>query len=216
MAMSLKFFNIPPPYGSNLLTIVSENKQQRIIIDCFTAGSTRKRKQVKRACSNCKLAHAGCDAKRPCSRCIAKKQEATCHEWTPEDDTPTSHNPNQSQIIIPPITNQVHSEPILQKRMRGEKKISSKISHTLLISNRFFSTVSELPTRVDNPISITFYSPETMEQKPERRSNSDTNLNIQFTSEFPAKKRLLDYPSPVHLNSSDSGTSENFKTHSQN
>jgi len=42
-------------------------------------GST-KRKQVKRACSNCRKAHAGCDENRPCRRCVGGGKELTCKD----------------------------------------------------------------------------------------------------------------------------------------
>eukprot|EP01089_Gocevia_fonbrunei_P001457 TRINITY_DN1133_c0_g1_i1.p1 TRINITY_DN1133_c0_g1~~TRINITY_DN1133_c0_g1_i1.p1 ORF type:complete len:266 (+),score=33.52 TRINITY_DN1133_c0_g1_i1:120-917(+) len=37
-----------------------------------------KRKQVKRACSNCRKAHAGCDESRPCKRCTGSGKDDTC------------------------------------------------------------------------------------------------------------------------------------------
>lgn len=37
-----------------------------------------KRKQVKRACSNCRKSHSGCDDLRPCSRCIDNGLESSC------------------------------------------------------------------------------------------------------------------------------------------
>eukprot|EP01088_Endostelium_zonatum_P014695 TRINITY_DN331_c0_g1_i1.p1 TRINITY_DN331_c0_g1~~TRINITY_DN331_c0_g1_i1.p1 ORF type:complete len:449 (-),score=107.38 TRINITY_DN331_c0_g1_i1:244-1590(-) len=39
-----------------------------------------KRKQVKRACSNCRKAHAGCDENRPCRRCVGGGKENSCKD----------------------------------------------------------------------------------------------------------------------------------------
>lgn len=38
----------------------------------------RKRKQVKRACSNCRKAHSACGKQRPCPRCVLRKEEHKC------------------------------------------------------------------------------------------------------------------------------------------
>ncbi|KAL6942273.1 hypothetical protein ACO0QE_003442 [Hanseniaspora vineae] len=38
----------------------------------------RKRKNTKRACTNCAKAHATCDSNRPCSRCIQKNLSDSC------------------------------------------------------------------------------------------------------------------------------------------
>eukprot|EP01120_Amphizonella_sp_Union-15-10_P001227 TRINITY_DN11279_c0_g1_i1.p1 TRINITY_DN11279_c0_g1~~TRINITY_DN11279_c0_g1_i1.p1 ORF type:complete len:347 (-),score=49.45 TRINITY_DN11279_c0_g1_i1:80-1120(-) len=40
--------------------------------------SRRKRKQVKKACTNCRKAHSACDAQRPCNRCKKYNLESTC------------------------------------------------------------------------------------------------------------------------------------------
>jgi hypothetical protein len=40
--------------------------------------STRKRKQVKNACTNCQKACKKCDASRPCLRCVHYGVEETC------------------------------------------------------------------------------------------------------------------------------------------
>jgi len=37
-----------------------------------------KRKQVKRACENCRKAHSGCDEERPCHRCKKRGEEDKC------------------------------------------------------------------------------------------------------------------------------------------
>mmetsp|Transcript_20678 Transcript_20678/g.22979 ORF Transcript_20678/g.22979 Transcript_20678/m.22979 type:complete len:181 (+) Transcript_20678:17-559(+) len=38
----------------------------------------RKRRQVKKACSNCRAAHAACVDERPCTRCVIKGLDSTC------------------------------------------------------------------------------------------------------------------------------------------
>jgi len=43
-----------------------------------TPDNRRKRKQVKKACTNCRKAHAACDSLRPCKRCKKYSLEATC------------------------------------------------------------------------------------------------------------------------------------------
>lgn len=40
--------------------------------------SSRKRKQVRRACLNCQKAHSGCGEQRPCPRCVKRKEEHKC------------------------------------------------------------------------------------------------------------------------------------------
>ena len=43
----------------------------------------KKRKQVKRACGNCRKGHSACDLQRPCSRCQARGLEDSCTDWIP-------------------------------------------------------------------------------------------------------------------------------------
>mmetsp|Transcript_18456 Transcript_18456/g.20525 ORF Transcript_18456/g.20525 Transcript_18456/m.20525 type:complete len:203 (-) Transcript_18456:177-785(-) len=38
----------------------------------------RKRQQVKKACTNCRVAHAACAENRPCPRCVLQGLEHTC------------------------------------------------------------------------------------------------------------------------------------------
>jgi len=40
--------------------------------------SSRKRKQVRKACLNCQKAHSGCGEQRPCPRCVKRKEEHCC------------------------------------------------------------------------------------------------------------------------------------------
>lgn len=40
----------------------------------------KRRKQVKKACTNCRQAHARCDDMRPCSRCVKHGIGQFCHD----------------------------------------------------------------------------------------------------------------------------------------
>lgn len=44
----------------------------------FQDDAKRKRKNTKRACTNCAKAHATCDSERPCSRCVQKNLSDSC------------------------------------------------------------------------------------------------------------------------------------------
>jgi len=42
--------------------------------------ATKKRKQVKKACANCRRSHSACDVERPCRRCIETNQADNCFD----------------------------------------------------------------------------------------------------------------------------------------
>jgi len=115
-----------------------------------------RRKQVKRACSNCRSAHAGCDNQRPCSRCISKGLTDYCQEWTEED----ARNRVNSQ------REQNGTATILQKRSRdqicshgwdtGDPSLLSQ-----LISHDFsYSTFPFMPSQPQESVVLKTSGPE--------------------------------------------------------
>jgi hypothetical protein len=62
-------------------TSIEETKKRRRTeedIEESTPKKKVKRKQVKKACLNCRIAHSACETERPCKRCKALGLEASC------------------------------------------------------------------------------------------------------------------------------------------
>lgn len=57
-----------------------------------------KRKQVKRACVNCRKSHSGCDDLRPCSRCIDNGLESSCADIPRKKRATRRKLPNESGL----------------------------------------------------------------------------------------------------------------------
>ncbi|CCE65892.1 hypothetical protein TPHA_0N01110 [Tetrapisispora phaffii CBS 4417] len=64
----------------------------------MTEGARRKRS--KTACLNCSKAHASCEEKRPCSRCVMRGVDDTCID-KPRKKSKYMHGINEKQILLP-------------------------------------------------------------------------------------------------------------------
>lgn len=76
------FRSSPGTYGSTVLTPdLESNSLPRLAVTqplLESPSKSAKRKQVKKACTNCRKAHAACDETRPCQRCRDNNLHASC------------------------------------------------------------------------------------------------------------------------------------------
>jgi PAS domain-containing protein len=128
-----------------------------------------KRRQVRRACTNCRKAHACCDEQRPCQRCINLGVIDECKD---------AENKKRGR----------------KRRVDGEQTESPPFGGPNLdfTVNTHFRQFNNASQTIDNSITFTQYAPPTTKRM--RTTNLETFSTQQAPSEIPQLRLNIDFP----------------------
>lgn len=85
-----------------------------------------KRKQVKRACTNCRTAKTGCSNSRPCKRCLSLKIGHLCSDAPPKKKTDSQFSSRSFDSITPVFATNI--PPLLASPLIPEVSTTSSFS----------------------------------------------------------------------------------------
>jgi len=138
--------------GISAARVAQSEDADNTILQAATFKQRRpKRKQVKRACTNCRKSHSGCDDLRPCSRCTDNGLEASCEDVPRKKRAtrrkmPSDSTTDMGEIIAMTPTGLVFADRTGQnnrgRRLQSETDESSAMNN-LLRSNRDDSSQSK-------------------------------------------------------------------------
>jgi hypothetical protein len=95
------------------------NEKKRKLSQTNT-NTKKKRKQVKRACVNCRSAHTGCDHERPCKRCTTHGLEDSCCDQ--KKKVSKTEEKQKDLIIIDETKGQIKKEKKVKKSIKKQLK----------------------------------------------------------------------------------------------
>lgn len=161
-----------------------------------------KRKQVGRACSNCRHSKTACDESRPCSRCVARGMGATCV------DAPKKKRTKKVNSDKPPPKKQklVHREipmriiPIAPKQVVQHPQTSMLPSTPISSSPYTKSTPSRVPSKDAVPsISIENFCEKKDESEERSLSKMDSSSTPFLSLKRPPSGLFSKLP-PINSN----------------
>jgi len=112
-----------------------------------------KRKQVKRACSNCRKSHSGCNDLRPCSRCVENGLEATCAD-VPRKKRATRRKPPTDVSRYVDLGSLLHQERIYHPELARSSKTAMDEVASLINFNVAAATRSRIGHCTESPMAV--------------------------------------------------------------